>query len=79
VNDEELSVQDMLALKSEKSVPLASGGFVNITFSLFSQRDGTVVYIETPLVRLGISLVRPTAGLPFTLAALRHCLILPKK
>eukprot|EP00884_Botryococcus_braunii_P017395 jgi/Botrbrau1/4339/Bobra.0232s0028.1 len=59
VNDEELSVQDMMSLKNEKSFPLASGGFVNITFSLFSKRDGTVVYIVTPLVSLGVSLVPP--------------------
>lgn len=59
VNGEELRVQDMAAKTSKKSLPLTSGGFVNVTFSLFQEKDGSVVYIVTPLVKLGISLVSP--------------------
>eukprot|EP00884_Botryococcus_braunii_P017398 jgi/Botrbrau1/4341/Bobra.0232s0030.1 len=59
VDDEVVTVKDMLSLKTERSLPLKDGSVINVTFSIFQERDGTVVTINTPQANFGISLVPP--------------------
>lgn len=51
---------DLAVPKVEESVPLKSGGTVDVSVSHFQKGDGTVVTIASPLVTVSAKMVRFT-------------------